>query len=234
MVGKIDNTSQKNSRRSSVSQLSPPNLHGFRANELSDSAPPSTLAPDEVDPPITEPRASVDEIFDVVSNCRRRYVVYFLKNTSQPIELGTLATQIAAWETDQSMAEVTRAERKRVYTSLQQVHLPKMNDAGLIRFEKPSSIIEPTPLLATIELEPTPTEDDSRPWHQYYLSALFASTIVVSTSVAGIWPARLLSTRLWFLATIGLLFIIAGVHTYATGDFDLTGLVDWSAVNDHE
>jgi hypothetical protein len=216
-----------------MGQLSPPDLHGFRANELN-SALPSTLAPDEIDPSITEPHASIDEIFDIVSNCRRRYVVYFLKNTRQPTELGTLATQIAAWETDQSMVEVTRAERKRVYTSLQQVHLPKMNDAGLIRFEKPSSIIEPTSLLATIELEPTPAEEDSRPWHQYYLSALFGSTIVVSTSVAGVWPARLLSTRVWFLTTIGILFILAGVHTYANADFDLTGLLNGSEINDHE
>jgi len=234
MVGKIDNTPQKNSRQSSMSQLSPPNLHGFRADGVSDSAPPSTLAPDEVDPPITDPHTSVDDIFDVVSNCRRRYVVYFLKNTSQPVELGTLATQIAAWETDQPMAEVTRAERKRVYTSLQQVHLPKMNDAGLIRFEKPSSIIEPTSLLATIDLEPTPTEDDSQPWHQYYLSVLLTSIVVVSTSVAGIWPARLLSTRAWFLTTIGLLFVLAGAHTYAAEDFDLIGLVDRLTINDHE
>jgi len=217
-----------------MGQLSPPQLNGFHADGLSDSAPPSTFAPDTVDPSITDAHTSVDEIFDVLSNSRRRYVVYFLKNTSQPVELGTLATQIAAWETDQPMAEVTRAERKRVYTSLQQVHLPKMNDAGLIRFEKPSSIIEPTSLLATIDLESSTTEDDSRPCHHYYLFISLASLVVAGASVADIWPARLLSTRVWFLATVGLLFGLASVHTYLADGVDLAELVDRSAVSDHE
>ena len=224
MVGKVDNTPQRNSGHSSMSQLSPPQLNGFHADGLSDSAPPSTFAPDEVDPSITNAQTSVDEIFDVLSNCRRRYVLYFLKNTTQPVELGTLATQIAAWETDQPMAEVTRAERKRVYTSLQQVHLPKMNDAGVIRFEKPSSIIEPTSLLATIDLESSTTEDDSRPWQYYYLLASVASMVVVGASVADIWPVRLLSTQFWFLATIGLFLILATAHTYLADGVDIAEL----------
>ena len=239
MVGKIDNTPKQNSRHSNMNQLPPPEFNGFHADRMNSSASLSTFAPDEVDPSITDPQTSVDEIFDVLSNCRRRYVAYFLKNTTQPVELGTLATQIAAWETDQPMAEVTRAERKRAFSAPgaaddQQVHLPKMKDTGLIRFEKPSSVIEPTSLLATIELESAPTEDDSRPWHHYYLSVSLASMVVAGASVAGIWPARLVSIRVWFLATIGLLLVLASVHTYLADDVDFAELMGQSTVSDHE
>jgi len=226
MVNKIDKPEFRSNRLGTEQPLSPPDLNGFHADDLADPSPTQEeLSPDNIDPSLSDINSSlIDELFEVLSNRRRRYVVYFLKQTIQPVEIGTLATQIAAWETDQPMAEVTRAERKRVYTSLQQVHLPRMDNVGLIRFEKPSSLIEPTPLLADVDLDSGSPDGDERPWHQYYALLSLVSIGVVGTAVANIWPIRLVPTTAWFGTVVSLFFILACIHTYKT-EADLNKLV---------
>ncbi|TKX52849.1 hypothetical protein EXE45_18915, partial [Halorubrum sp. SP9] len=63
-----------------------------------------------------------NELYDLLSNHRRRYVIHFCKQADDPITLSDLAEQVAAREQDKSVPELTSAERKRVYTSLQQTH----------------------------------------------------------------------------------------------------------------
>jgi hypothetical protein len=226
MAHKMDNP-QIGSNQTGIEQpISPPDLNGFHADGLSDPSPTQeAFSPNNIDPTPSDSKSSlIDDLFDVLSNRRRRHVVYFLKRTTQPVEIGTLATQIAAWETDQPMAEVTRAERKRVYTSLQQVHLPKMDNVGLIRFEKPSSLIEPTPLLADVDLDSSSPDGSEQPWHQYYALLSLASIGVVGTAVANIWPTQLVPTIAWFGTVVSLFFILACIHTYNT-EADLNTLV---------
>ncbi|PSP51353.1 hypothetical protein BRC60_03175, partial [Halobacteriales archaeon QH_1_68_42] len=41
---------------------------------------------------------SKGEIFDVLQNQRRRYVLQYLERFDEPVALSDLATQVAAWE----------------------------------------------------------------------------------------------------------------------------------------
>jgi len=76
-----------------------------------------------------------DEVYDLLSNHRRRYVVHYCKRENGSATLSDLAEQVAAWEQDKALSEVTSAERKRVYTSLQQTHLDRMAEAGIVEFD---------------------------------------------------------------------------------------------------
>ena len=40
-------------------------------------------------------RPSREEVFHAVKNLRRRYVLYYLQRCREPVELGTLAEQVA-------------------------------------------------------------------------------------------------------------------------------------------
>ncbi|TQQ82085.1 DUF7344 domain-containing protein [Halonotius roseus] len=237
MVHKIDNPQPGSNQTGTEQPISPPDLNGFHADDLSASSPTQEgLSPNGVDSALSDIKSSlIDELFDVLSNRRRRHVVYFLKHMTQPVEIGTLATQIAAWETDKPMAEVTRAERKRVYTSLQQVHLPKMDNVGLIRFEKPSSLIEPTPLLADVDLDSGSPDGGERPWHQYYALLSLTSIGVVGTATANIWPIRLVPMTAWFGTVVSLFFILACIHAYKTEvDLDTLVSINRSLFSAHE
>jgi hypothetical protein len=68
--------------------------------------------------------------YDILSNERRRFVLSYLSRVDGPVELGELAEEIGRWETGSE--SLSRKERKRVYVSLYQTHIPRLADAGVI------------------------------------------------------------------------------------------------------
>lgn len=55
-----------------------------------------------------------------------------------------MSEQIAAWENNEAIEEVTADERRRVYVSLHQTHLPRMDEAGVLQYENSRDTIELT------------------------------------------------------------------------------------------
>lgn len=91
----------------------------------------------------TEPenaKPDIDMVFDILGTSRRRDVVRYLESNPEPVAIGELADYIAAQEYGKTVEEVTSNERKRVYVSLYQSHLPKMADADVIAYEQGESI----------------------------------------------------------------------------------------------
>lgn len=78
---------------------------------------------------------SQDLIFDLLSNPRRRFILYYLRIESGPVKLPDLAKEIAAWEYDTPIDELTDQEQKRAYVSLYQTHVPKLVEAGLVDYD---------------------------------------------------------------------------------------------------
>lgn len=89
------------------------------------------------------PALPLDQTFEILKNQRRRYVLQYLDEADGPVSLSDLAEQIAAWENDKEVREITSSERKRVYVGLYQCHLPKMAGMDVVQFNKPRGIIEP-------------------------------------------------------------------------------------------
>ncbi len=87
-------------------------------------------------------RIGLDQIFGVLRNQRRRYVLKYLSMTDGAVTLGDLAERIAAWEGDKDIGQVTSKERKCVYTGLYQCHLPKMADVSAISYDRRSGDVE--------------------------------------------------------------------------------------------
>jgi DNA-binding transcriptional ArsR family regulator len=79
---------------------------------------------------------SQDAVFDILSNARRRYVLYYLRQAGEPVELGELANELAAWENDTTPDNLSKQQRKRVYVSLYQTHIPKLADAEMVEYDQ--------------------------------------------------------------------------------------------------
>jgi hypothetical protein len=75
---------------------------------------------------------SADTILELLANRRRRYLLYALRGQEGPIELSTVAEQVAGWEHDIPPEEVAKNEYKSVYVSSVQCHVPKLADAGVV------------------------------------------------------------------------------------------------------
>lgn len=90
----------------------------------------------------TERPVEIGTVFELVKNKRRRYVLRYLIATDGNAMVDNLAEQVAAWEYDKNVETISTQERKRVYVSLYQTHLQKMDDASAISYDKPSGVIK--------------------------------------------------------------------------------------------
>jgi hypothetical protein len=79
---------------------------------------------------------SKDVVFEILKNQRRRDALRYLKENDGEAKLGDMAEFIAAKENDIDIQALSSSQRKRVYIGLYQCHLPKMDSAGVVEFDK--------------------------------------------------------------------------------------------------
>lgn len=86
-----------------------------------------------------------DDVFEILRNARRRLAVQILADEGCPVALADLATAIAALENEKAVDDVAPEERKRVYISLYQCHVSKMDEAGIVEYDDESMDVALTP-----------------------------------------------------------------------------------------
>ncbi|MBX0323173.1 winged helix-turn-helix domain-containing protein [Halomicroarcula sp. F13] len=103
-------------------------------------------------------RLSRDTVFEVLSNSRRRFILATLRRRGSPISVSRLARLIGAHEDDVSPSEISASEEKRVYVSLYQSHIPKLEAAGFVEYDEEARSVMETPATAEIDryLGPVP------------------------------------------------------------------------------
>lgn len=109
-----------------------------------------------------------NRVFDLLSNARRRFVLHYLSRQDGPVELRQLADEVARWETGSE--SLSRQERKRVYVSLYQSHIPRLVDAGIVEFDSESGLVRLVDNVAEINRYIDGGERE-RSWPVYYLAA---------------------------------------------------------------
>lgn len=121
-----------------------------------------------------------DKLFHVLRNQRRRFAIHYLKRSTGPVDVGDLATQIAAWENGISPSAVTSRERRRVYNALQQTHINELRDTGIITVNRREVELTERAAHLDIYLEVIPEKDI--PWSEYYLglAAVGVSAVTVA------------------------------------------------------
>ncbi|WP_276255403.1 DUF7344 domain-containing protein [Halomontanus rarus] len=150
------------------------------------------------------------EIFSLLSNHRRRYAIHYCKREDEPVTLGDLAEHVAAWELDKDVEAITSTERKRVYTSLQQTHLPTLERAAMIEFD--DRTIELTENAKELEVYLDVVPGDSIAWGSYYLGLSAIGFAVM----AGLWlewiPVETIPQLGWASLVVSLFAVSAVVH----------------------
>jgi hypothetical protein len=90
---------------------------------------------------LSEIRPTRDDIFEMLSNERRRCVLYYLQRQPGPVGMRSVVEYVTAWQNDKPIEAVTPRERTRVYSALHQTHLPKLASVGLIEYDTDRSEI---------------------------------------------------------------------------------------------
>jgi len=166
---------------------------------------------------------SRDRVFDILSSPRRRYVLYYLRDHGGPVELTDLAEELAAWENDTTVDELGPQARKRVYVSLYQTHVPKLEDAGLIDYDADSGELRLAEKNPNVD-QYLGSQRSNRPWYYYYLGLT-----AVSVGVLGVVSTGVVAIQLSMVvgAIVAAFLLLAVVHavlarqdTAKTAEFD--------------
>jgi len=157
---------------------------------------------------------SHDQGFDLLSNHRRRYVLYYLHERDQRAELGELAEIVAAWENEVSLSEVSSADRKRVYTSLQQVHLPRMDDLGVVEFDDREGTVRLGPASDDLNVYMEVVTGADVPWSQFYLGLSVLNVALLAAAGADLVPLTAFPDIAWGAFATTTVLVASVVHTY--------------------
>ncbi|ADD04911.1 uncharacterized protein Nmag_1332 [Natrialba magadii ATCC 43099] len=159
-------------------------------------------------------RLTEDELFELLSNRRRRHILHTLINETEQVDIGTLSQEIAAEEDELAFDEVSSSDRKRVYTALQQSHLPKMDNAGVLEFDRDRGTVEATPALEDIEIYMDVVRGREIPWSDYYLGLTGIIAVVLGGATLSVGPFALLPLSAWVAFAIVALAVSALSHRY--------------------
>lgn len=147
---------------------------------------------------------SQDLVFDLLSSPRRRFVLYYLRSESASIALTALADEVASWEYETSVDELTEQERKRAYVSLYQTHVPKLVDAGIVAYDTDSGVVSLTDRAGTIESYLPRTAKPEIPWEFIYPSLTVGCVVLFVAILADIGPLSSLEVTI-----VGSLILLA-------------------------
>jgi len=158
-----------------------------------------------------DPGVSQRTAFDVLSARRRRHVLHHLLRTERTVELRELSERLAAWENDVSPSAVTYDQRMRVYTSLRQLHLPKLHGEGLVHFDENRGTIELTDEAAELEVYLDVVPHEEIRWSKYYAGLGGLSALSVLSTAVGVVPLTWIP-GLGLAAIITSLFLISALY----------------------
>lgn len=142
----------------------------------------------------TLPEMSPDLVFDILSNTRRRMVLYYLRQYGGSATVQELADEIAAMENDVEIEELTRQQQKRVYVSLYQTHLPKLEESGISEYDDEREEVRLTGRANEIDHYLTTSENSTYPWQTHYLALAIFGGLLLVLSAAGVAGFAMLSS----------------------------------------
>jgi len=144
-------------------------------------------------------------------------VIDILEDVDSPVSIGDLAERIASNETDKAIGQLTSSERKRVYTALYQAHLPKLDDANVIDFDKHRGKVSPGDSFADYLRTSAGRTSPRRRWLNtnlgmltepiYYLLIGITAIVILLGNVGELALISNISSNVWFAIYTALVFV---------------------------
>lgn len=153
-----------------------------------------------------------EQIFSLLSNRRRRFVLYRLERKGEAVTIGDLATRIAAWEAGVPVGEASSNRRKVVYNALQQSHLPRLVERGLVVYDSETGRVELTDRGRVLDAYLNVPPGRTPPWSRLYLGMGGIACAVAGALFVGLPPVSDIPAEAWFVMFAVTLFAVAAVN----------------------
>ncbi|RLM50312.1 hypothetical protein [Halorubrum sp. Atlit-28R] len=159
---------------------------------------------------------SRDEVFSALSNARRRNVIKYLKTNGSEARVRDIAEQLAAWENDVEINEVTYKQRKRVYTALHQSHLPKLAESGFIDYERDRGLVSLTEESRQLEVYLEVVSENEILWSEYYVGLAAVCGLLAAAAWTGTAPFDAVSGYAYAVLFAGIFGVSGLFHRLST------------------
>lgn len=169
--------------------------------------------------PLGDGELSRDKIFQTLSNRRRRLTLQYLsQNRGTVVRLRDLSEWVAATENEISPSEVTYKQRKRVYTSLYQSHLPVLKRDGIVAYDKSRGTVSLTDTHSLFETYLERDDPAAFSWGTYWLGLGLTVALVAIAFWFGLVPQSVTVATVVLASTAAVLVVSALLYTRADGD----------------
>ncbi|WP_136342367.1 DUF7344 domain-containing protein [Halapricum salinum] len=174
---------------------------------------PDGHADDETDVE-TDSVVSRDDLFEMLGNDRRRRALEIVMEREGGVSVTELVEEVAAQEYDKPVDELSRSERKAVYTAVVQRHLPKLEDRGLIARDHEAGEVVPSETLVDLNIYFEISGDGRFPFSVYYVGLSGLGIVLLLAASFGLEPVDAFSPVTWLSITLGILGVTALVHLH--------------------
>lgn len=129
--------------------------------------------------PLTE-----SQIFDLLSNERRRRIIRLLRTREDPVPLDEMVDALAAIEYDISPEDATEVQRRRIHVSITQSHLPKLESFGVVAFDTEKKLVRRGEHAETVDSFVS-ADGDRSPWPVYYVLLSVGAVVLLGLTALG-------------------------------------------------
>ncbi|WP_394741332.1 DUF7344 domain-containing protein [Natronococcus roseus] len=113
---------------------------------------------------MTRGSRDLDAVFELLANRRRRRILTAFGNDDRRLTVNDLTKKLVVAETGTPVTDVPAETVRRIFVSLQHVHIPKLVDLELVEYDRERNHVEPTDRLAGLEpYLATVSESDPEP-----------------------------------------------------------------------
>lgn len=157
----------------------------------------------------TQQQLSKSDIFGVLQNERRRYILKILRENGEQ-SIRSLSEEIACLES--GVKEPKSNFRKSVYSSLHQTHIPKMESLKIITYNRSTDTVDLLPISHDFDVYIETVKKGDIPWSQFYfgLSMLAgAGSLAIFTELI-----KWVTSYQWILFTNTVFIICSFAHVY--------------------
>ncbi|AFZ74125.1 DUF7344 domain-containing protein [Natronobacterium gregoryi] len=144
------------------------------------------------------------EVFHILGNDRRRAIVQLLAEKSGQVGVSDVATEIAATESDvdTDSGSVPNNLYKSVYVSLQQTHLPQLEEDDVIEYDSDTKTIHPGQNFEDVLTYVDGHDDDPSNVLQFHFAAAVVGLAVIALTGFDIPLVATVDPVLWSVAVL--------------------------------
>jgi hypothetical protein len=154
---------------------------------------------------LTQQQLSKSDIFGILQNDRRRYVLEILRSKGNQ-SVRSLSEEIARLESKTN--EPKTSVRKSIYISLLQTHIPKMESLNVITYDRDNDTVKLLPAVQNFDIYMETVKKGDIPWSHFYFGLSVLAAVGSVTIFSGL--IEWISSSQWMLL-ISLIFLASSI-----------------------